>query len=260
MGALAMLAKKLFPRFMRKVSAGTVLAVLLCITPRAHAFKLVPITMEFEPAGRGASQSFRLENDSDEQIAIQISILSREMDIRGRETNRPASADFIVYPEQILLKPKKAQTVRVKWVGNPKPEKELAYRILAEQLPVNLTSEKSGQNKIRVMVRYLGSIYIVPKGARSDVVVEGAAATMDPAGREALQLTIHNKGAAHTILRDPTLRLTAQGKTTELSARELAGIAGENILAGTKRVFLLRWPEALPKGDVEVTLDFYRPR
>ena len=106
------------------------LAAFLFLTlPAAQAFKLVPIRMEFEPAGRGANQAFRLDNDSSNTVPVQLSMLTRQMDLDGTETTAPAEVDFLVYPPQVLLKPNQVQTVRVKWLGTPKPEKELAYRI-----------------------------------------------------------------------------------------------------------------------------------
>src|ERR1044072_6580605 len=78
---------------------------LLVSIPAAHAFKLVPIRVEFEPTGRGVNQTFRLENESSNSVPVQLSMLTRQMDLDGNETNAPAEDDFLVYPPQILLKP-----------------------------------------------------------------------------------------------------------------------------------------------------------
>ena len=216
----------------------------------------MPIKMEFEPAGRGASQAFRLENDSSNTVPVQLSMLTRQMDLDGKETNTPAEDDFLVYPPQVLLKPNEVQTVRVKWLGTPKPEKELAYRILAEQLPVNLEKEKPGESRINVLVRYLGSVYIVPKGAKAEVVLESTAPQTDAAGKRRIELIFHNRGKAHSMLNDLRLKIQAGGKTVELGPEALPNVAGENVLAGQKRRFLLPWPEGLPEGPVQVTFDF----
>jgi fimbrial chaperone protein len=229
---------------------------LLAANPAALAFTLVPITMEFEPAGRGANQSFRLENDSSNSVPVQISMLTRQMDLNGVETNAPAEDDFLVYPPQVLLKPNQVQTVRVKWLGTPKPEKELTYRILAEQLPVELDKEKANVSRINVMVRYLGSVYIVPKGAKADVLLESAVPQTDAAGKRQIELIFHNRGTAHSILRDLRLKIQAGDITVELGPEALPNFAGENMLAGQKRRFTLPWPEGLPDGPLRVTFDF----
>src|SRR5947209_1744831 len=114
---------------------------LLVAVPAVQAFSLAPITMEFAPSGRGANRAFQVENPSDQTVAVQISMLSRAVDLDGQERNAPAEDDFIVYPSQVLLKPQQVQTVRVQWVGQARPDKELTYRILAEELPIDLTKE-----------------------------------------------------------------------------------------------------------------------
>jgi fimbrial chaperone protein len=229
---------------------------LLIPIPAAQAFKLLPIRMEFEPTGRGANQSFRLENDSSNSVPVQISMLTRQMDLDGKETNTPAEDEFLVYPPQVLLKPNQVQTVRVKWLGTRKPEKELAYRILAEQLPVNLEKEKPTGNRINLLVRYLGSVYIVPKGAKPDVVLESSVAKTDVAGKRQIELIFDNRGTAHSILRDLRLKIQAGDKTVELGPEALSNVAGENLLAGQKRRFSIPWPEALPDRPLHVTFEF----
>ena len=233
-------------------------ALFFFALPTAQAFKLSPIRMEFEPSGRGANQAFRLENDSSNSVPVQISMLTRQMDLDGNETNAPAEDDFLVYPPQVLLKPKQVQTVRVKWLGNRKPEKELAYRILAEQLPVDLDKEKQSGARINLLVRYLGSVYIVPKGAKADVLLESAVPQTDAAGNRRLELIFHNRGTAHTILHDLRLKIQAGDKTIELGPEALPKVSGENLLAGQKRRFTIPWPEGLPDGPLHVTFDYTR--
>ena len=224
----------------------------------AHGFKLVPIVMDFAPSGRDASQAFRVENDSEQRVAAQISMLKRDMELDGKEINADGDDDFVVHPSQILLGPKETQTVRVKWVGERKPSQELAYRIVAEQLPVNLTKERQAGAKIDILVRYFGSVYIVPKGARSNVVLDSVSAQRDEKGTNQVAIVLHNRGTAHTVLRDLQLKLQAGDKTVELGPDELKGMAGENILAGKKRRFVLPRPAGLPDGPVKVNFDFKR--
>jgi fimbrial chaperone protein len=231
-------------------------ALLFLALPAAQAFKLVPIRMEFAPAGRGANQAFRLENESSNTVAVQLSMLTRQMDLDGKETNAPAEDDFLVYPPQVLLKPNQVQTLRVKWLGTPKPEKELAYRILAEELPVNREKDTQNGGKINFLIRYLGAVYIVPKGAKADVVLESAMPRTDAAGKRQIELIFNNLGTAHSILSDLRLKIQAGGKTVELGPEALKNVAGENILAGQKRRFSLPWPEGLPDGPLQVTFDY----
>lgn len=232
----------------------------LALLPASNAFTLTPITMEFAPSGRGANQAFQVENPSDQPVAVQISMLSREVDLDGKERNAPAEDDFVVYPAQVLLKPKQVQTVRVQWVGTAKPKKELTYRILAEELPIDLTKEQpSGSavsGHIKVVVRYLGSVYIVPKGARANVMLDSTASEIGEDGTRKLVLVFHNRGTAHVLLSGLKLTFQAGGKTVNLGPDDLKGVAGANLLAGNKRRFVVPWPTELPEGPVQSSFDF----
>ena len=51
-----------------------------------YSFTFEPITMDFAPDGRESRKTFRVENPGDSAIAIQISMVTREMDIDGKES------------------------------------------------------------------------------------------------------------------------------------------------------------------------------
>lgn len=55
------------------------------------------------------------------------------------EKNEDAGKDFTIYPAQLVLKPDAQCSVRIRWLGDPNFKQEEACRIIAEQLPVNLT-------------------------------------------------------------------------------------------------------------------------
>ena len=136
--------------------------VLSSISP-ALAFKLEPISKVFEPAGAGATQSYKIINDTSEQIAVELSMVKRKISLEGQESTEKADDDFLVYPSQIILPPQGVQSVRVTWLGNPNPEKELNYRIIAEQLPINLKDTQQSQSQaiaagIKITFRYIGSV------------------------------------------------------------------------------------------------------
>jgi fimbrial chaperone protein len=223
----------------------------------AQAFKLVPMAINFDASGSGANQSFRVENDSAETIAVQISMLKRMIDEDGKEQNSE-SEDFIVHPEQFLLHPKQTQIIRVRWIGSPKPSQELAFRILAEQVPVDLTKKKREGGRVDILLRYLGSVYVVAKGAKPDVVLEEVKAEPTEKGSRNLVLLFHNRGAAHVLLRELRLHVEAGGKSLDLDAGKLKDISGENLLPGCRRRFVLPWPDQLPEGTPTVTFEYER--
>lgn len=234
--------------------------ILSGISP-ALAFKLEPISRVFEPAGAGATQSYEVINDSEEQIAVELSMAERKISLEGQETTESADDDFLVYPSQIVLPPQGVQSVRVTWLGNPNPEKELAYRIIAEQLPINLKQPEESQAEtisgaIKVMFRYIGSVYIRPKNAESKVVLNGITHEKGTDGNDRLVITFDNQGTRRAVLSELNLNLTSQGSQLTLKPEQLEGVNNGVILAGNQRRFSMPWPQQLPIGEVTGTFTF----
>ncbi len=235
--------------------------LLLCLAPLpAEAFRFIPFTAEFDPSGPGANQTFRVENNSAEQIAVEVSVFRRLMNLDGSDELTGAEDDFVVFPTQIVLEPEQSQIVRVQWIGDPELTEELAYRIIAEQLPVDLEPSEGSGGSVRILVRYMGSIYVRPANARADVVLQETAA-QESSGDRQLSVTLHNRGQAHAILRNLSLSLEGEANGDSAAAlalrpEQLDGMNGENILAGHKRRFLLPWPQELPFGPVQATFEF----
>jgi fimbrial chaperone protein len=82
---------------------------------------LIPITMDIDPAGQVTHRTFRVENESNTPVAVQGSMVTRKLDIDGKETLENADEDFVVYPPQIALGPKQNQSIQAAWTGKVKP-------------------------------------------------------------------------------------------------------------------------------------------
>lgn len=228
-------------------------AMLLGALP-ASAFRLIPIEMEFEPTGRGATQIFRVENDTQLPIAIEIHITGRKMGPDGEDLPAEPSDEWVIFPEQLVLEPNQNQSVRVQWTGNPKPDQELAYRLIAEQLDVDIGQAPVEGGKVKLLVQYKASIYVTPPGVKPQINVVSAGPRQLSDG-VVMEVKVRNDGTAHRILKDPTLVVEAGGKSVSIPADRLGGLAGENVLPGVTRGFLLPWPGDLPKGPLNAKLN-----
>lgn len=235
----------------------SLLALLLLATP-AMAMSLIPMTQNFTPSGEDANQSFRLQNDSNESVAVVVSMTTRAIDVNGNESEEETK-DFAVYPTQILIAPKRSQVVRVQWRGDPALRTEQAYRIIAEQQPVKRAPAGPGKAEIQLLVRYVGSVYVVPQGARPDVVVRNVRGITAPDGHHELELLLHNQGSAHALLDAPSITLRTANATQTLTGPALETMRGENILAGADRLFSIPWPNGLPFSDRPEAKFVYTP-
>jgi fimbrial chaperone protein len=228
-----------------------ILAVALWVTAvySISAFSLEPITADLEPSGSRSVQTFRLSNPSTQPIAIRIRILTRQEDEAGQEVNTLADDLFTVYPSRVLINPNGIQLVRVQWKGDPNPATELAYRLVVEQMPVDFGESKREGGSIRILTRYVGSLYVVPPHARADVRLVEQKLGTDSNGKEGLFLVFHNQGTAHTILSDLTIEVGGGDTKILFQGDDLQGISGENLLSGARKAFFLPLPEELANSD-----------
>ncbi|MBI3561668.1 MAG: molecular chaperone [Gammaproteobacteria bacterium] len=244
---------------MRKLVFISVLTLSALIAQEAQAFRFSPFRVKFEPSGAGANQLFTVENNTDAPASVQIRIMTREVDVDGGEKNADAEKNFTIYPAQMVLKPHATRSVRVQWVGDPKLKEEKAYRIIAEQLPVNLNKEKPKTSTVKFLVTYRGALFVTPPGLAQNVTLDFSGATQDAAGKKMLEIVLHNRGTQHALLRNLKLDIKDdKNNTVSLSGEnQLKGITGEGILAKHRRRFMIPRPEGLAGKvkHIEFTFD-----
>lgn len=241
---------------MKEFLTALVSAALVCWAPaRASAFVLSPIVAQFTPQGDGATQSFFVENAADKDVAVQVDVYYRTQNGQGEEV-RTETDQFSVYPSQIVLKPKQKRTIRVTWLGPKDISKELAFRLIAEELPVDLQKKKATRTNINFLLKYVASLYVTPEGAKPKVEVKKIE-RVQVKGRDHLALTLENAGGAHQVLNEIRLQVSAGGKTVDVNREALKIFETENLLAGGSKTFFIPWPQGLPEQkDVKVSLDF----
>ena len=226
------------------------LIALMLIAGATQAFNLTPMSTTFDPAGNGSARSFRVENETSNRVDFQIAMLTREMTDDGQETNQVAANLFTIFPPQGTINPGQSQTVRVLWKGDKNPTNELCFRIEAVELPINRVPEKN-KAEIKVLLRYLGAVYVQPRNAKPKLQVTGFTRTPT----NTYLMVVANTGNAHQPLTDPMLTLTdAQGRITKVPTEQLNGIAGQNILGKHTRQFTLSLPPEFKEDRYEAKL------
>ncbi len=236
------------------------LLIMVVVTVSVSAFDFRPISRDFDPQGPGALQTFRVTNNRDSRIAVRISMFEREMEADGSEERTRVEDRFVVFPSRLTLDPGQTQVIRVQWRGGSVDTEE-AYRIVAEQLPVDFEERAAEGGTLNILFRYVGSVYVVPPDAEPNVTVEEARVVDAGEAGATLELTMHNAGTAHTILKDLALTVTQtrENNATQRAAfapEELSPVAGSNLLAGARRNLTLQLPGEWQEGPAEVSLDF----
>ncbi len=235
-----------------------ILTVLFLLTASGiFAFQFTPISKDFDASGSGARQTFKVVNDADTTIGVQILTLTREMDLYGNETLADASKYFFVYPKQVVVKPESYQTVRVQWKGPAVVDREIPFRIEAKQLPLNFKPTKDGAN-LNILLTYRGTLYIVPKEINYDIEMLSVKPYIDTEGNKKIAIEMQNNGNTHQIMYQPELTITSSSNGSVISrvtlgSDQLSGFSGENLLAGNRRIFLIPWPDDLQEGTLSAT-------
>lgn len=222
-----------------------VFSVLLVIPAICSAFRFSPMVVEFEPSGGRATQVLVIENPGDDKLPVQIEAFARSTDAKGAEV-RNKTEDFVIYPEQVVLLPKEKRNVRVSWVGEISDGREKAYRLVASQLPVDFREQNSAPKKsstvnLKVLLQYVASAYVTPKGAVPLVQIT----EVKKVGARKVAVTFHNAGSAHKVLLFKSLKVKAGVKTlADLTTHK--GVESVNLLPGDRAVVEIETTTEVP--------------
>jgi len=233
-----------------------VMAALLFFTVSlgAYAFSFSPMTVSIDPSGAGAVMTYRVTNESDQQTAVAIKLMTRSIDIEGKESNQPADKLFLVFPSRVVLKPNSSQNVKVQYRGPVNIGSEQAYRVFAEQLPVDFT--KSTSSGVSILLTYVAALYVSPKNVTPKVQLASAVGA-EKEGQRGLLVTLRNLGTKHALIANPIVRIGQGGSAAavEFTGDTVGGIDGQNILALSDRRFFMPWDLAVIGTAYEGSFD-----
>ncbi len=228
------------------------------------AFSLSPMSANLSSSGGGSSKVFIVDNKGGEvPIAVEMQIFGRSMTEQGVDVLVEVDGDFVVYPSQVVIMPGESQSVRLQYIGPRDMVDEQAYRFIAEQLPIDLGGETTGDGfGVKMVFRYVASVYVLPKGLIGhDVKITDA--YIKEGEVDELILIVKNEGTKHRDLSGVKLTLKSSSSSTLGGRRKLTQdseqvdvFQGVNILAGHSRVIKLTAPAGLPAGALDAVLHY----
>ncbi len=231
--------------------------------PPLDAFYITPISQTLSPKGRSAKRSFLIINNKAKTIGIQVNMSIRDMDLYGKEINSEIHNEFLYYPKQLILMPGQRQKVSVTWVGENQPKTELAYRFIAEELPLNLSPQNKKKDKqlispsIKLFMKFVASVYITPKKAKAEIIVEDIS-TQESGKKKQLVITLYNKGTKHHLLSKGHLLITEKGEEDEnliLTEDAIEKFDEINLLAERRVRLYLNYPDAIKEKNIRAVYE-----
>jgi fimbrial chaperone protein len=200
------------------------------------------MTVSISPSGAAAVMTYKVTNESDQQTAVSIKVTTRVINANGKETNEPADKLFLVFPARVVLKPNSSQNVKVQYRGPANISSEQAYRVIAEQLPVDFS--KSTSSGVSILLTYVAALYVTPKNAAPKLVVAKAVGSQKD-GTQGIEVTVKNEGSGHALISNPIIKINDNGTDVELAGAAVQALDGQNILALSERVVFVPWAAAV---------------
>jgi len=235
-----------------KTSAQLALFLVLVIASSANlanAQNVQPMVYELAPIGNKSSTDLRIENTKSSAITYELSAVKVSHDEFGEETRTPAEDDFLIYPPQTLIMPGKTQIVKVKYIGEPLLEQSQTYRVLVNELPVDLSGgESSGVN---VAINFSTLCNVTPAGSSAALnVTELKAGEQDAKW----SITIENSGNRFSRLSETIVEVTNKNDPSQkqIFKNEYIGDIFQKNLVAPKSKLTLQMP-AIEGFDVENT-------
>lgn len=223
--------------------------ILVFIFPFLFSFTFAPMSQTIELSNDRQAVQFFLENDSPASMAVELTVKERNMDQAGKESLAD-SQDVKVFPPQVIIPAGEKRAIRVSYSGPKDLKSEKSYRVIAEQLPLNVDAKTKEKAGIQMLMKYVAALYVAPSDTKSDLKI-----LSHSSNGKVIKLLIENSGGRHQLLNAPVLKYSVKDKKQEIKADELQGLAGENVLAGTKREFVIKSPKLLPP-DAKLELKF----
>jgi fimbrial chaperone protein len=195
-----------------------------------------------------------LENDSSSPIAIQLTLAKRVMDKFGNESYPEETSDLEAYPTQLIIPAFEKKSVKITFTGKEVGSVERAYRIIAEQLPIEVEKNKKKKMNVKILLRYIAALYIDNGKSEPNILVDNFSVM-----KNELVFKIKNTGSKHQVLTNLSLLFKKEKeKDILVEAKELKNFSGENILPNSEREFVLPIKSSLSKitNDYKVELKF----
>jgi fimbrial chaperone protein len=244
------------PNHSRRLTGLSGLVLATSLASPAAAYDLKPIVIQLAPSGARSAQTAVITNTHDVPIAIEVKTFQRKQNPDGSDTLTIDDENLIISPPQMVIAPKSSQSFRVQWVGDAAPKKEIAYRIVTEQLPIQFKERVRSDLTADVTMRYRyeAALYIMPEERSAKATLASVAAVKSEDGTDQLELHIRSEGTSRAILDKPTLDLAADGRSLRLEGEAVKPLIGLNILPDTERVVRIAMPAELKGRVVSGTL------
>lgn len=232
--------------------AVSIVVVMAALGQAVFAQSVQPMVYQLETIGNNSSTNLTIENTKSSAITYEMVAVKVSHDEMGNETRTDAEDDFLIYPPQTLVAPGKKQIIKVKYVGDPQLELSQTYRILVNELPVDLSGgENSG---ISVAINFSTLCNVVPTGSSAALEVT----ELSQAEGDKWSITIENSGTRFSRLTETIVEVSSlndPSKKKVFRNEYISDLFNKNLVA-PKSKLKLEMPaiEGFEPGNTKITI------
>jgi fimbrial chaperone protein len=224
------------------------LGVLACLLPArglAGSFTVTPTRVVLD--AHRSTALLQIHNEGADPVVIQLSGMDWTQDQAGADRLQP-TGDLVIFPKMLSLAPGEQRVVRLGFPNAAPPDRERAFRLYAEELPVS----GPGQTDLRMALSLSVPVFVRPGKEIRDTAIDGLGLA---GGR--LLVQIRNSGNAHILV--PKLHVSGIGASgSVVFSRESSGWY---VLPGASGRFELAISpeECLQSRAAQVSADLLEP-
>jgi len=240
------LAQSLSPTLLVSLA---LLTFLVASNP-VHAFSVQPLQMQLEPFGDASRGTFEVANDGIDSVSIEALPMRVDHDEEGREVLTDAEDDLLVFPPVAIVPPGSVQSIQVQFIGNPAIVASGTFRVLIENVPVELEGGAASGIALKRSIQTL--LHVVPSGTRSEPSVIGT----EVAQNGVWHVTIANEGKRYARLPETQWVLESDSVgTLVLNGEQVDERTNANlVLPGASRRFDFVAPQGYTAQDTSITI------
>jgi fimbrial chaperone protein len=208
------------------------------------------MTQTIDLSNNQKKTQFQIDNTTSEAIPVSIKVYKRIQKIDGTE-EMPETNDLKVFPPQLIIPKGEKRTIRVDWISKEKPTMENSYRIVAEQVPVDINEKDQKSSGIKMLLRYMAALYVNPGKTKAQLSIVKIENTKDKT-----KITVQNEGSKHQhFSANFDISFKVDKKTIPLPKEHRKIFEGQNILAKSIRIFempLINGLSAKSEGTIKI--------
>ncbi|MEM0515400.1 fimbria/pilus periplasmic chaperone [Pseudoalteromonas sp. YIC-827] len=132
------------------------------------ALQVEPMVTEFTPTGQASQKNMRIVNTNEAPLTLEISAHDLTLDANSKEILTANEDDFLILPMTVTLAPGAAQTVVVRYIGEPLLKESKAYRINIDQVNV-ASAQTEDVSSVGMLISFRTLYNVVPQNTKEDV-------------------------------------------------------------------------------------------